>query len=66
MAKFLKRAFGGYEEKQLLMQMTLDKIQCVSKQPYMRLFIEFKRGEKVERTDCLVQIQAGETTTVIN
>ena len=32
----------------------------------MRLFIEFKRGEKVERTDCLVQIQAGETTTVIN
>ena len=59
MAKFFKRLTGGYEEKQLLMQMTIEKLQCVSKQPYTRLFIEFKRGDKVEKTDCLVQIEAG-------
>jgi hypothetical protein len=52
MAKFFKRLVGGYEEKELLMQTTLDKLQCVSKQPYLKLFIEFKRGDKVERTEC--------------
>jgi hypothetical protein len=48
------------------MQMTLDKLQCISKQPYLKLFIEFKRGDKVERTECPVQIAAGETITPIN
>jgi len=66
MAKFLKRLAGGYVEKELLMQITLDKLQCVSKQAYLKLFIEFKRGDKVERTECPVQLAAGETSTQIN
>ena len=57
---------GGYVEKELLMQITLDKLQCFSKQSYLKLFIEFKRGDKVERTECPVQLAAGETSTSIN
>ena len=59
MAKFLKRLVGSYEEKNLLMQITLDKLECVTKQAYLRLFIEFKRGDKVERTDSQLQIPVG-------
>ncbi len=66
MAKFLNRWAGGYVEKELLMQITLDRLQCISKQSYLKLFIEFKRGDKVERTECPVQLAVGETTTSIN
>ena len=66
MAKFLKKLAGGYVDKELLIQITVDKLQCFSKQSYLKLFIEFKRGDKVERTECPVQIAAGETNTPIN
>ena len=66
MAKFLKKLAGGYVDKELLIQITVDKLQCFSKQSYLKLFIEFKRGDKVERTECPVQIAAGETSTSIN
>ena len=66
MAKFFKRLVGGYEEKELLMQMTLDKLQSVSNSSYKKIFIEFKRGDKVERSECATRIEAGESTAIIN
>ena len=66
MDKFLKKALGSYVDKELLIQITVDKLQCVSKQSYVKLYIEFQRGDKKEKTECPVQIAAGETNTPIN
>ena len=49
MAKFLKRAFGGYDERELVVSLTVEKLQTKAKEAYQKVFIEFKRGDKQQR-----------------
>lgn len=51
MAKFLKRLVGTYEEKDFLMQICMDKFTVDSKSNYSSVYLEFKRGDRIERSN---------------
>ena len=51
MAKFLKRLVGTYEEKDMLLQVCLDSFKVTSRSNFYQCSVEFKRGDRVERSN---------------
>lgn len=65
MAKFLKRALGNYQERELVVSLVVEKFNAKSKEAYSNVFVEFKRGDKQQRLGNKLNIPAGESSSAL-
>ena len=66
MSRFLKRLVGNYVEQELLMNIVVTKLTCKAPKAFTSLVLEFKRGDKVERSLPCGSVNQGEGEYEIN
>ena len=65
MSKFFDRITGTYVEQDMAIHTYIDNIFTSSKTAYKKCYIQFKRGEMIERSQRTFEIAAGEIVTPI-
>ena len=65
MARFLKRLAGNYDEVKLMMHVHAEKLKCNTKDAYKLIYLEFKRGDKIEKSEKLGEIPTGDSEVVL-
>lgn len=65
MSKFFDRITGTYVEQDMAIFTFIDHIFTASKTTYKKCYIQFKRGEMIERSQKTFDIAAGEIVTPI-
>jgi hypothetical protein len=60
MSRFLKRLVGNYEQEELLITIQGFQLKIDSPAPFDNLCLEFKRGDRTDKSTSLVNIDEGE------
>ena len=66
MSKFFDRITGTFVEQEMTLFTYIDRIFTSSKTGYKRCYIQFKRGEMIERSEQTFDIAPGEVVTQIS
>jgi hypothetical protein len=66
MTKYLSRVFGSYVEDKLLIQFRIQQCSMQTEEPFENLFMEWRRGDTLERSECFGNITPQEQTVQLN
>lgn len=66
MSKFFDRFTGTYVETDMVIFTYVDKLLSTSSMGYKKCYIQFKRGEQIERSQQTFDVQKGDQQTSIN